>query len=89
MPTMSDKTRMDAAWGIRFVEASEGNRMRHRIIGGLGLLIVVVATAWGIVTRFQNPMLTETQLFLEFWDRWLTIAIASVVGVFTANVFWK
>ena len=31
-----------------------------------------------IVYRFQNPALTETQLFLAFWPYWIVFIIVSL-----------
>ena len=49
-------------------------KLRHVLIGILDLSMLVVI---GYV-RFSNPHLTETQLFLEYWELWTGM----LVGIF-------
>lgn len=39
------------------------------ILFGVTTLYIVIT--WAIVHRFRHPELTETQLFLSFWDAML------------------
>lgn len=48
-------------------------------------LCVGMCAAIGLVTRFQHPELTETQLMLVFWDRWLLAIALACVAVLGAR----
>lgn len=48
------------------------NVARHLAMLGLG----AIGIYWSIVFRFQNPHLTETELFLERW--WLSIPLVAL-----------
>lgn len=44
-------------------------------------LCIIAIFVIGLVTRFSNPDLTETRLFIEFWPRYVVIFILGLLAV--------
>ena len=44
-------------------------------------LCIIAIFVIGLVTRFSNPDLTETRLFIEFWPRYVVIFILRLLAV--------
>jgi hypothetical protein len=46
----------------------------------IGLTIIIICVVIATATRFQNPELTETQLFLRFWPLYLGTGVGMLGG---------
>lgn len=47
---------------------------------GIAYALLIAALVGMLILRFSHPMLTETQLFMEFWPVWLRLFAAVIVG---------
>jgi len=50
-----------------------------------GVVVALGAVIWGVCIRFMNPDLTETRLFLEFWNTWILLVALIFLGVWNAK----
>ena len=46
----------------------------------IAIKLYIVCIAIGFYIRFTNPDMTETRLFIEYWNIWLICAIVAVLA---------
>jgi hypothetical protein len=55
--------------------------------GGIvvAILLLVIVGAINLAIRFNNPALTETQLFLRYWPHWVLCTTLIAVACFAVS----
>lgn len=56
------------------------------IVRGIALLVALVTAMIFMVLRFQNPDMTETRLFLEYWPVMVPLIIVACVAFVVSTV---
>lgn len=54
------------------------------------VLVIMLCFLCGYVAvfiKFTNPTMTETQLLIEFWDKWIVLIIILLLGS-VAHIRW-
>jgi len=50
------------------------------------IVLFIISITLILVTRFENAELTETQLLIEFWPRWVSVVMMLAVATFTGGI---
>lgn len=56
------------------------NKLIKHTLEGLGILMLLTALGIVLVTRYRNPDMSETRLFMCFWPFYILVVVLCLVA---------